>query len=148
MSQLNLPKGRRLTRQRQVILAELRKVHSHPNAFEVYELVKKKIPRISLGTVYRNLGFLKSHGHIQALSCDCCDCEHFDGQTDHNEHFTCKLCQRVYDLKGPLTKKICLGSQDGHQIDNYQVNLIGICHQCLKKKKSSSARKSGLTGKR
>ena len=45
----------RMTRQRKVILEELRKVNSHPSADEIYEIVRKRLPRISLGTVYRNL---------------------------------------------------------------------------------------------
>ncbi|MBW2706713.1 MAG: transcriptional repressor, partial [Deltaproteobacteria bacterium] len=47
-----------MTRQRQVILEELRKVDTHPSADEVYEMVRKRLPRISLGTVYRNLEIL------------------------------------------------------------------------------------------
>jgi len=137
MKQLKMPQGRRLTQQRQIILNELRKVRSHPSAFEVYTLVKKRLPKVSLGTVYRNLKFLHAHNYIRALACDCCDCEHFDGYTDHNEHFTCKVCQKVYDLKVPLIKKIRLSNKDGHQIDDYQINLIGICQQCLKKKRQS-----------
>ena len=135
MNKLELPKGRRLTKQRQIILDELKKVRSHPSAFEVHGLVKKKLPNISLGTVYRNLKFLHSHKYIKALACDCCDCEHFDGHTDHNEHFTCKVCQRVYDLESPVAKKLCLTKKDGHQVDDYNINLVGICKKCLKKKK-------------
>ena len=44
--------GFRLSKQRKVILEELRKVKSHPTADEVYDMVRKIIPRISLGTVY------------------------------------------------------------------------------------------------
>ena len=132
MNQIELPQGRRLTKQRQIILDELKKVRSHPSAFEVYELVRKKLSKISLGTVYRNLKFLHAHGYIKALACDCCDCEHFDGYTDHNEHFTCKVCQRVYDLKVPLVKSISLTKIEGHQVEEYSINLVGVCSKCLK----------------
>jgi len=135
MKELNLPKGHRLTKQRQIILDELRKTRSHPSAFEVYKSVKKRLPRISLGTVYRNLKYLQSQGYISGLVCDGCDCEHFDGYTDHNEHFTCKVCQKVYDFKTSIIKKMNISKKDGHQIDNYQFNLIGICKTCLKKKR-------------
>ena len=52
----------RMTRQRRVILEELRNVNTHPSADEVYEMVRKRLPRISLGTVYRNLELLCSQG--------------------------------------------------------------------------------------
>ena len=45
----------RMTRQRAVILEELRKVKTHPTADELYSIVRERLPRISLGTVYRNL---------------------------------------------------------------------------------------------
>lgn len=48
----------RMTRQRTVILEKLRKVATHPSADEIYEMVRKRLPRIRLGTVYRNLEIL------------------------------------------------------------------------------------------
>ncbi|MDP2646297.1 MAG: transcriptional repressor [Desulfobacterales bacterium] len=48
----------RMTAQRKIILEELRKVDTHPCADEVYAMVKKPLPRVSLGTVYRNLEIL------------------------------------------------------------------------------------------
>ena len=56
-----------MTRQRQIILEELRKVVTHPSADEVYEMVRKRLPRISLGTIYRNLEILSENGDIQKL---------------------------------------------------------------------------------
>ncbi|MGD8986453.1 MAG: transcriptional repressor, partial [Desulfobacteraceae bacterium] len=34
-----------MTNQRQIILEEVKKVHSHPTADEVYERVRRRIPR-------------------------------------------------------------------------------------------------------
>ena len=48
-------KNERITKQREVIEAYLKSVTTHPSAEEVYSAVKKKLPSISLGTVYRNL---------------------------------------------------------------------------------------------
>ena len=57
----------RMTRQRAVILEELRKVKTHPTADELYSIVRERLPRISLGTVYRNLDFLADTGEIRRL---------------------------------------------------------------------------------
>ena len=62
-----LSKDMRLTSQRKIILEELRAVHTHPTADEVYNLVRKKMPRISLGTVYRNLEVLSTLGLVRKL---------------------------------------------------------------------------------
>jgi Fur family ferric uptake transcriptional regulator len=56
-----------MTNQRQVILEEIQKVNTHPTADEVYETVRKRLPRISLGTVYRNLEILSACGLIQKI---------------------------------------------------------------------------------
>ena len=57
----------RLTTQRQIILEELSKVTSHPTANEVYDMVRKRLPRIGLGTVYRNLELMAESGLILKL---------------------------------------------------------------------------------
>ena len=57
----------RMTRQRMVILEELRKVKTHPTADELYAMVRTRMPRISLGTVYRNLDFLTESKEILKL---------------------------------------------------------------------------------
>ena len=54
-----------ITKQRQVILEELKKTASHPTADEVFLMVRQRLPRISLGTVYRNLELLSENGTIQ-----------------------------------------------------------------------------------
>ena len=57
----------RNTRQRRIILEELRGVKSHPTAVEIFERVRRRLPKISLGTVYRNLDLLTRLGMIQKL---------------------------------------------------------------------------------
>ena len=52
----------RQTRQREVILEELRKLTSHPTAADLYEIVRRRLPRVSLGTVYRNLELMSEMG--------------------------------------------------------------------------------------
>ena len=66
-----LEKTMRLTNQRQVILEELRKVKTHPTAGELYDMVRVRLPRIGLGTVYRNLELLSSSGIIKKPRVGC-----------------------------------------------------------------------------
>ncbi len=56
-----------MTRQRSIILEELRNVCTHPSADEIYEMVRRRLPRISLGTVYRNLEILCELREIQKI---------------------------------------------------------------------------------
>ena len=57
----------RMTSQRRVILEELAKVATHPTADELYQQVRRRLPRISLGTVYRNLEVLASAGKVSKV---------------------------------------------------------------------------------
>jgi Fe2+ or Zn2+ uptake regulation protein len=56
-----------MTRQRRVVLDEVQQAHSHPTAGEVYELVRRRLPRISLATVYRSLEALAGQGLLRKL---------------------------------------------------------------------------------
>lgn len=88
--------GGRLTKQRQLILDYLRGVTTHPSAEIVYKDIKKKMPNISLGTVYRNLRYLADHGFILQLTED--DRSRFDGNIAYHLHFICRHCGKIYDI--------------------------------------------------
>ena len=77
---------RRKTRQRQVILEELQAVTSHPTAVELHELVRRRLPKVSLGTVYRNLDLLARMGVIEKLEHSGGEAR-FDANTAEHDHF-------------------------------------------------------------
>ena len=81
----------RMTRQRAVILEELRKVKTHPTADELYSIVRERLPRISLGTVYRNLDFLADTGEIRRLEA-AGTTKRFDGDISWHQHVRCIHC--------------------------------------------------------
>ncbi len=121
----------RNTMQRQVILDELRKLKTHPTAASVYALVREKLPRISLGTVYRNLDLLSRLGIIQKLEYGGNEAR-FDGTVDPHDHIRCVRCGRVDDSpKDPIAlpdyKKEDLG---GYEILGRRLEYMGICPQC------------------
>ena len=113
-----------MTRQRKVILEELRKVFTHPSADEIYEVVRKRLPRISLGTVYRNLEILSENGEIQKLELGCTQ-KRFDGNADNHYHIRCIHCD--------LAVKHELKDAAGFKIIGHKLEFIGICPDCLNK---------------
>lgn len=121
----------RMTKQRMVILGELRKVNTHPTADEIYALVRRKIPRISLGTVYRNLDFLAESKEIIKLD-SAGPTRRFDGDTRPHQHVRCTKCGRVGDLMSSLPA-LDFGSAtaQGFTITNLRVEYDGICDDCL-----------------
>ncbi len=121
----------RNTRQRQVILEELRKLKTHPTADELYELVRRTVPRISLGTVYRNLELLSNEGIIQKLD-QAGGRSRFDGNPDVHYHVRCLQCGRVEDVMADPVKAIDRIGQniDGYDITGYRLEYLGICSKC------------------
>jgi Fur family ferric uptake transcriptional regulator len=128
----------RNTRQRQVILEELRKLISHPTAAGLYEIVRRRLPRISLGTVYRNLELLAEMGTIQKLELAGAQAR-FDGNPGRHHHVRCTCCGRVDDFSGaPLDlAKLRHNDSSGYRLLAYRLELMGVCPRCREQSSSS-----------
>ncbi|MEG1610040.1 MAG: transcriptional repressor [Bilophila sp.] len=120
----------RMTRQRMVILEELRKVKTHPTADELYAMVRLKMPRISLGTVYRNLDFLADSREILKLE-SAGSIRRFDGDVRPHQHVRCLVCGKVGDVMPPLPVPKVDGIEvEGFTISAARVEYEGICDNC------------------
>lgn len=127
-------KGVRLSRQREAILAELCKVKTHPTADEVYDMVRKIMPRISLGTVYRNLDFLSSRGVVLRIG-GAGTQKRFDGNPVPHPHLRCSVCGRVDDLEHPLALPELSAEQSmGYGNLRCDVEFVGVCPMCAGEK--------------
>ena len=120
-----------MTRQRQLILQEIRKVKSHPSADEVYEMVRRLLPRISLGTVYRNLEILSELGEIQKIEI-CGKLKRFDGNTKSHYHLRCLNCHRIDDVPENIhfDFNASLNSGTGYAITGHRLEFVGLCPEC------------------
>ncbi|MBW1972253.1 MAG: transcriptional repressor [Deltaproteobacteria bacterium] len=143
----------RNTEQRKIILEELKKVNTHPTADEVYEMVKKRLPRISIGTVYRNLELLSKCGLIQKLELGCSQMR-FDWNTNNHYHIRCIRCGKVEDVPVETMsrfEKILEGKSD-YEIIGHRLEFIGLCPKCkkelkdLKEEKQKEFRKEECSG--
>lgn len=128
---MSAPSALRITKQRQLILDELCKLTSHPTADELYYLLRKKMPRISLGTVYRNLEILSDQGLIQKLDIGGTQ-KRFDGNATNHYHVRCVKCSRIDDLDIPVHKNF---ENDATKVTDFQIlrhrlEFSGICPDC------------------
>ena len=119
----------RMTKQRTVILEALRGVTSHPTADEIYGMVRKKMPRISLGTVYRNLDLLTSAGEILCLN-RAGGQKRFDGHIARHHHVRCSSCGKVGDVFSPVAIPDISPSVPGFSIHDMEVEFVGLCDEC------------------
>lgn len=124
---------RRLTKQRKIILEELTKLSSHPTADELYQIVRQRMPNISLGTVYRNLDFLVEQGQIAKIDASGGQ-KRFDALMEYHQHVRCLKCGSIRDVftVAPLPS---LEGVDvpGFTITSSRVEFDGICDGCALK---------------
>lgn len=117
--------------QRRVILGELQKITTHPTAAELYEMVQKISPIISLGTVYRNLELLVRSGVVRRLPGLGREAR-FDADLSQHHHLRCTKCGRIDDFKA--SARVTIGSyvveQEGWKVHDHQLEFLGVCPGC------------------
>jgi Fur family ferric uptake transcriptional regulator len=125
-----------MTLQRKIILEELKKVKTHPRADEIYAMVRKRLPRISLGTVYRNLEVLSELKEIQKIE-SLGTLKRFDGTPENHYHIRCIKCDRIddapFNIETGLEKQI--RPLTDFTIIGHRLEFIGICSECSSSRK-------------
>ena len=123
----------RKSRQREAILEVVRRTDTHPTAEWIYEQVRKKIPNISLGTIYRNLKLLADEDKIMELEING-GASRFDGNTEFHHHFACKQCGKILDvtLNEQMESQMIdsISKETGLKITNHFCEFAGICREC------------------
>lgn len=121
----------RMTRQRMLILEELRGMCTHPTAEELYSRVRARMPYISLSTVYRNLELLAAANEVLRLD-SAGTIRRFDGNTMPHRHILCMRCGKVADLPsdcGPIPDHESI-HVDGFTVTGVRVEFEGVCDEC------------------
>ena len=120
------------TKQRQLILEAVRATNSHPTADELFQMIRRKLPTISLATVYRNLNFLSEIGEIRKLAMPGMP-DRFDWRMDPHDHMVCDTCGQVVDFVLPHDLGQEIASACGAQVDGYTLVAHGTCAHCCVK---------------
>jgi Fe2+ or Zn2+ uptake regulation protein len=121
----------RNTRQREVVLHAVRSTMEHPTAEWVYRRARRRIPNISLGTVYRNLKQLAEAGLIREIQAGG-QALRFDGNLGPHHHVRCVGCGRVNDLVVPLDtrREQAAARAMDFQVLGHHVEVQGLCPAC------------------
>jgi Fur family peroxide stress response transcriptional regulator len=132
-------RGLKLTYQRAEIFRELAGSDEHPDAETVYRRVHRRIPAISLDTVYRTLGLLEGQGLV-------CKAEvlagpaRYDANVDRHHHFICTRCGAVQDFHSPAMDRIAVpaAARALGKVLSCDVHLRGICARCARRRGKGS----------
>jgi Fur family ferric uptake transcriptional regulator len=120
-----------MTRQRKLVLDELKKLKNHPSADYLFGVVRKKMPNISLGTVYRNLDVLANSGLILKLDLAGGQCR-YDGDVSPHYHIRCKDCGAIGDLSdgnvaGVDNPRVLVSD---YAVTGWRMEFEGLCPMC------------------
>jgi len=120
----------RNTRQLAMVWQAIKDDKSHPTADQVYERVRRKLPNISLGTVYRNLQKLVALKKLQVLMLG--RSQHFDPLVQRHQHFICEACDRVFDVLVESQREIRPAKlpEEGFTVTSHHLAFYGTCKGC------------------
>ena len=133
---------KRTTRQLEQVFKALEGDHTHPFAHEIYRRVHKRLPRISLATVYRNLHSLVEEGRIRTLLLSEQGAR-FDPETSRHDHFVCERCGRVVDLFLRRARQLDLSAlaKQGYVVTTHNLTVHGICRVCAARRRTSRSQR-------
>ena len=123
--------GIKHSRQRDAIRDNLRNRYDHPTAEMIFTDIRESYPRISLGTVYRNLALLSELGEILHIPVEE-GADRYDGRMEPHSHFICRRCGAILDLP-PVDSTLLMKNIDGGfggVIECTRVRFTGLCAEC------------------
>ena len=134
---------RKHSRKREAILEKIRGTTTHPSAVWVYEELRREIPDLSLGTVYRNISVFKDEGLITSVGVVAGQ-ERFDGDISEHTHFICLECGCVLDVGAALDSELTarVETENGVDITCRQLTFYGRCAECKSRPHSALTDKS------
>ena len=123
--------GLKVTHQRLEIFRELVSATDHPSAETLHRRLGRKLPTVSLDTVYRTLHTFEEHGLISRIETTESQAR-FEAKMSTHHHFICKECGRIidFDFGGLDEGRITEGVSDLGQVERMTITLHGRCRAC------------------
>lgn len=129
-------RGLRITPQRTEVFREVACTDEHPDADVILRRVRKRVPKVSLDTVYRILYRLEDEGLISRMQMSA-DRLRFDGNVAIHHHFVCSQCGLVRDFKSDDVDRVRLPDEvrAWGEIKGRHLQVRGVCRQCMRKRR-------------
>ena len=121
----------RMTKQRRVVYDVLLDQRDHPTAQEVYSRAKRRMPGISLATVYNCLDTMAQAGVVKQVNV-ARDATRFCPNLRPHAHFLCARCGEVLDvdLKPTADATLAWAMPEGASVEHLEVAMRGLCPTC------------------
>ncbi|GAB5603284.1 transcriptional repressor [Thermus sp. FJN-A] len=122
---------KRLTRQRRAVLEVVRRARNHPDAAWIYQEVRKEVPKVSLGTIYRTLDALVEEGYLIPIT-KAGEATRYDANLHPHLHLVCEACGEIVDLEVALPDLVVLAQEahPGVEVHAAEVTFRGLCPTC------------------
>lgn len=120
----------RYSRQREMIYRYVCEHGGHPTAQTVYEVLRAEDPKLSLGTVYRDLNQLVDAGKLIKINLADGNCR-FDGTLTRHSHIVCEKCGSTQDISIDTEHlRSTVEEETGYSLTQTAFALYGICSDC------------------
>lgn len=125
----------RYSRQREQLFVLLRETKSHPTADWLFQQLKKEFPRLSLGTVYRNLTVLIKQGLVKKIHYGS-TFDRFEANLQPHSHLICEKCGKIADIDLPRTRNLTrlAAAKTDFAASWCKIDFFGLCGRCRKTK--------------
>jgi Fur family ferric uptake transcriptional regulator/Fur family peroxide stress response transcriptional regulator len=123
-------KSKRWTKQKKAIIDIVYDTDVHLTADEIYVKAREILPKISLGTVYRDLTMLKEMGLISEVPKGSLNT--YAKHPDSNVHFECEVCHKLFCVQFDMSV-FELSKKCGFKVNRCSLNMSGICNSCEEK---------------
>ena len=126
------------SRQRELILETVQRSDDHPTADTIYTRVRAQDPKVSLGTVYRNLNSLVEAGRVRRVSIPG-KADRFDHTLPWHSHLYCTVCGGVTDAEVDGKQVMELVKNQKGRVQDCAVVLLGVCEECCRRQDAEAA---------
>lgn len=123
--------GLKITHQRLEVFKELLNSQDHPSVEKLYRRLLRKLPTISLDTVYRTLTTLEQYGLVSRVQTQESQAR-FEGRIDNHHHVICKKCGKITDFHWELLDVAALPDEiiRWGKVEQKNITLHGLCQEC------------------
>ena len=123
----------RYSHQRELILREVLSREDHPTAEQICTSLRSDCPRLSLGTVYRDLNTLVDIGKIRLVSLPG-EADRYEGPAQDHQHLYCRACHKVESIHIPDDQlKVLVDACPGIKAEDFTLTVFGLCSECAAK---------------